>query len=44
VLGRTIGYRDVPVSPWSEKLLAAGTPAHIVNKARRTTTKQAADL
>jgi len=29
-LGRTIRYRDVPVSPWSEKLLAAGTPAHVV--------------
>ena len=29
-LGRTIRYRDVPVSAWSEKLLAAGVPAHIV--------------
>jgi uncharacterized protein YbjT (DUF2867 family) len=29
-LGRTIRYRDVPVSAWSEKLLAAGIPAHIV--------------
>ena len=30
VLGRTIRYRDVPVSSWSDKLLAAGTPAHTV--------------
>lgn len=29
-LGRTIRYRDVPVSAWSEKLLAASIPAHIV--------------
>ena len=29
-LGRTIRYRDLPVSAWSEKLLAAGVPAHIV--------------
>jgi uncharacterized protein YbjT (DUF2867 family) len=29
-LGRTIGYRDVPVSAWSEKLLTAGISAHIV--------------
>jgi uncharacterized protein YbjT (DUF2867 family) len=29
-LGRTIRYRDVPVSTWSEKLLAAGIPAHVV--------------
>ena len=29
-LGRTIRYRDVPVSGWSEKLLAAGVPAHVV--------------
>ena len=29
-LGRTIRYRDVPLSGWSEKLLAAGVPAHIV--------------
>jgi uncharacterized protein YbjT (DUF2867 family) len=29
-LGRTIRYRDVPLSAWSEKLLAAGIPAHIV--------------
>jgi uncharacterized protein YbjT (DUF2867 family) len=29
-LGRTIRYRDVPVSAWSEKLLAAGIPAHTV--------------
>jgi uncharacterized protein YbjT (DUF2867 family) len=29
-LGRTIRYRDVPVSSWSEKLLAAGIPPHTV--------------
>jgi uncharacterized protein YbjT (DUF2867 family) len=29
-LGRTIRYRDVPVSTWSEKLLAAGIPPHTV--------------
>jgi hypothetical protein len=29
-LGRPIRYRDVPMSPWSEKLLAAGTPSHVV--------------
>ena len=29
-LGRTILYRDVPLSDWSEKLLGAGVPAHIV--------------
>ena len=29
-LGRTIRYRDVPVSAWSEKLLAAGIPPHVV--------------
>jgi uncharacterized protein YbjT (DUF2867 family) len=29
-LGRTIRYRDVPVAAWSEKLLAAGMPPHIV--------------
>jgi uncharacterized protein YbjT (DUF2867 family) len=29
-LGRAIRYRDVPVSGWSEKLLGAGVPAHIV--------------
>src|SRR5499425_1667396 len=29
-LGRTIHYRDVPLSGWSEKLLGAGVPAHIV--------------
>ena len=29
-LGRTIRYRDVPFSGWSEKLLGAGVPAHIV--------------
>ena len=30
VLGRTIRYRDVPLSGWSEKLLEAGVPAHTV--------------
>ena len=30
-LGRTIGYRDVPLVGWSEKLRLAGIPAHIVN-------------
>jgi uncharacterized protein YbjT (DUF2867 family) len=29
-LGRSIRYRDVPLAAWSEKLLAAGIPAHIV--------------
>jgi uncharacterized protein YbjT (DUF2867 family) len=29
-VGQTIRYRDVPVSGWSEKLLGAGVPAHIV--------------
>ena len=29
-LGRPIRYRDVPLAGWSEKLLAAGIPAHIV--------------
>ena len=29
-LGRTIHYRDVPLSGWSDKLLGAGVPAHIV--------------
>src|SRR6516164_1761517 len=29
-LGRTIRYRDVPLSGWSEKLLDAGLPVHIV--------------
>jgi uncharacterized protein YbjT (DUF2867 family) len=29
-LGRTIRYQDVPLSGWSEKLLAAGVPAHVV--------------
>jgi uncharacterized protein YbjT (DUF2867 family) len=28
-LGRTIRYRDVPLSGWSEKLLVAGVPAHV---------------
>src|SRR5262244_151995 len=30
-LGRTIRYRDVPVSEWSEKLRAAGVPEHVVH-------------
>ena len=30
VLGRTIRYRDVPLSGWSEKLREAGVPAHVV--------------
>jgi uncharacterized protein YbjT (DUF2867 family) len=29
-LGRTIRYRDVPLSGWSEKLLGAGVPTHVV--------------
>ena len=29
-IGRTIRYRDVPLSGWSEKLLGAGVPAHVV--------------
>jgi uncharacterized protein YbjT (DUF2867 family) len=29
-LGRLIRYRDVPVAEWSEKLLGAGGPAHVV--------------
>ena len=29
-LGRTIRYRDVPLSGWSKKLLEAGVPAHTV--------------
>jgi uncharacterized protein YbjT (DUF2867 family) len=29
-LGRLIRYRDVPVAEWSEKLLGAGVPAHVV--------------
>ena len=30
-LGRTIRYRDAPLSEWSEKLRAAGLPTHVVN-------------
>lgn len=30
-LGRTIRYRDVPVSAWAEKLREAGVPAHLVD-------------
>jgi uncharacterized protein YbjT (DUF2867 family) len=29
-LGRAIRYRDVPLSAWSEKLLVAGVPTHVV--------------
>jgi len=29
-LGRTIRYRDVPLSDWSEQLLRSGVPAHVV--------------
>ena len=29
-LGRTIRYRDVPLAAWSERLRAAGVPAHLV--------------
>ena len=29
-LGRAIRYRDVPLSAWSEKLLGAGVPMHVV--------------
>jgi uncharacterized protein YbjT (DUF2867 family) len=29
-LGRPIRYRDVPVAEWSETLLSAGVPAHVV--------------
>jgi uncharacterized protein YbjT (DUF2867 family) len=29
-LGRRIRYRDVPLAGWSEKLLGAGVPSHIV--------------
>src|SRR3974390_2105838 len=28
-LGRTIRYRDVPLSDWSEKLLKSGMPPHL---------------
>jgi uncharacterized protein YbjT (DUF2867 family)/AraC-like DNA-binding protein len=30
-LGRPIRYRDVPLAGWSQKLLQAGVPAHVVN-------------
>ena len=30
-LGRTIRYRDAPISEWSEKLRAAGLPEHVVH-------------
>ncbi|WP_222946173.1 hypothetical protein [Paraburkholderia sp. UCT31] len=30
-LGRTIRYRDVPVSAWADKLREAGVPAHLIN-------------
>jgi hypothetical protein len=31
VLGRTIRYRDAPISEWSEKLRAAGLSEHVVH-------------
>jgi uncharacterized protein YbjT (DUF2867 family) len=31
-LDRTIRYHDVPVSEWSEKLLATGVPAHVASE------------
>jgi uncharacterized protein YbjT (DUF2867 family) len=41
-LGRTIRYRDVSLSGWSEKLVAGGVPEHTVNHMRVMTelTKQ----
>lgn len=30
-LGRTIRYRDVPLSAWADKLREAGVPAHLVD-------------
>ena len=30
-LGRTITYRDIPVGPWRDALLARGLPVHLVN-------------
>jgi len=30
-LGRTIHYRNVPLPAWSEKLLEAGVPSHVVH-------------
>ncbi|UVJ45624.1 hypothetical protein NVV94_08760 [Pseudomonas sp. LS1212] len=30
-LGRTIHYRDVPLSDWSERLSQAGVPAHLLS-------------
>jgi uncharacterized protein YbjT (DUF2867 family) len=30
-LGRTVRYRNVPLAAWSQKLLEAGVPAHIVS-------------
>jgi uncharacterized protein YbjT (DUF2867 family) len=29
-LGRTIAYRDVPIDAWTDKLRAAGVPAHLL--------------
>jgi uncharacterized protein YbjT (DUF2867 family) len=29
-LGRTIGYRDVPIAGWIEQLRQAGVPAHVI--------------
>jgi uncharacterized protein YbjT (DUF2867 family) len=31
VLGRTIRYRDVPLSAWTEKLRGLGVPMHLIN-------------
>jgi uncharacterized protein YbjT (DUF2867 family) len=31
LLGRTIRYRDTPISEWSEKLRAAGVPEHVAH-------------
>jgi uncharacterized protein YbjT (DUF2867 family) len=30
-LGRTIRYRNVPVSPWTDKLRTLGVPTHVLN-------------
>jgi uncharacterized protein YbjT (DUF2867 family) len=33
-LGRTIRYRNVPLPDWSERLLQAGVPTHLINHLR----------
>ena len=33
-LGRTIRYRNVPLSDWSERLLQAGVPTHLISHLR----------